>query len=77
MFTPLMLEKLSDYEGNEYVSEVGDNSNNDLSHTVHVDILEYQFQKMNINHLKDNFRKRQKLCMVQNILDERLVTALK
>ena len=35
---PLILEKLSDYEGNEYVAEGGVRSNNDSSHTVHVDI---------------------------------------
>ena len=30
--------KISDYEGNESVAEGGDKSNNDSSHTVHVDI---------------------------------------
>ena len=31
-------KKISDYEGNESVAEGGDKSNNDSSHTVHVDI---------------------------------------
>ena len=30
---------LSDYEGNEYVTEGGDKLNNDSSHIVHADIL--------------------------------------
>ena len=31
-------KNFSDYEGNEYVMEVRDKSNNDSSHSVHVDI---------------------------------------
>ena len=52
---------LSDYEGNEYVIEEGGNSNNDSSHTVHVDIPWYQVQKMNVNQRKDKLRKRKSL----------------
>ena len=37
MFPALMMKK-SDYEVNESVAEGGGKSNNDLSHTVHVDI---------------------------------------
>ena len=46
------------YEGNESVVEVGDKSNNYLSHTVYVDIPEYQVQKMNLNNLKDKLKER-------------------
>ena len=53
MFPPLSLGFFSDYEGNKSVAEVGDKINNDLSHTVHVEIPEYQVQKMNVNQLKE------------------------
>ena len=48
----------SNYEGNESVAEVGGKSNTDLSHRVHVYIIEYQVQNMNVNQLKYNLRKR-------------------
>ena len=35
---PLILKKFSDYKGNKSIAEGVDKSNNDLSHTVHVDI---------------------------------------
>ena len=38
MLSPLMLENISDYEGNEYVAEVGYKSNNDSYYTLHVEI---------------------------------------
>ena len=39
MFPPPGVGKdLSAYEGNYYVAEVGDKSNNDSSHTLHFDI---------------------------------------
>ena len=52
---------LSDYEDNESVFEWGGNSNNDSSHTVHVDIPLYQVQKMNVNQLKCKLLKRKTL----------------
>ena len=55
---PLILEKISNYEGEKYVAEVGDKSNNYSSHIVNVDIPQYKVQKMNVNHFKDNLRKR-------------------
>ena len=61
MFTPWLCKKISDNEGNESVAEVGDKSNNDLSHTVHVEIPEYQYQRMNVNNLKDNLSKIKKV----------------
>ena len=61
MFSPLMLDFFSDDEGNESVAEVGDKSNDDLSHTVHVEIPEYQYQRMNVNNLKDNLSKIKKV----------------
>ena len=65
MFPPLILETFSDYEGNESFAEGVDKSNNDLSHTVNVDIPLYQVQKMNVNHLKYKLSKRENLCVVQ------------
>ena len=38
VFPPLMLKKISEYEGNESVVEGRDKSNNDSSHTVHIEI---------------------------------------
>ena len=59
-------KKIYDYEGNESVAEGGDKSNNDSSHTVHVDIPEYQVQKTNVNCPKDKLRKR-KTFLGENI----------
>ena len=47
----------SDYEGNEYVAEIGYNPNKYLSHIMHIEITEYQVQNMNVNNLKDKLRK--------------------
>ena len=58
-------KKILDYEGNESFAEGVDKSNNDLSHTVNVDIPLYQVQEMNVNHIKDKLRKRETLCVVQ------------
>ena len=58
-------KQISDYEGNESFAEGVDKSNNDLSHTVNVDIPLYQVQKMNVNHLKYKLSKRENLCVVQ------------
>ena len=63
-------ENSSDDEGNEYVLEGGDKSNNDSSPTVHVGIPEYWVQKIIVNWLKDRLRKIKNLCMVQKILME-------
>ena len=38
MFYPRCWQNFSDYEGNEYITEGGDKSNNDSSHIVHVEI---------------------------------------
>ena len=77
MFSPLMLEFFSDYEGNESVAEGWGKSNNDSSHTVHVEIPEYQYQRMNVNHLKDKLRKIKTSVWYKKIIDERLLTYLK
>ena len=58
VFLPGAGKIFSDYGGNEYVAEGGEKSNNDSSHTVHVDIPLYKFQRMNINQLKDKLMKR-------------------
>ena len=67
----------SGYEGNEYFTKGRDKSCNDSSHIVHVDISQYHVQKMNVNHLKDNLRKRKTSVRYKNILNEILLTALK
>ena len=59
-----------DYEGNESVAGLGDKSNHDSSHTVHVDIQEYQFQSTNVNHPKDKLRKIKTYVCYTNILDD-------
>ena len=48
-------------EGNESVEEGGDNSNNDSSTSVHVDIPEYQVQSINANKIKENITKKNPL----------------
>ena len=77
VFIPDAGNFFSYYEGNESVAEVGDKSNNYLSHTVHVGIPEYKFLKMNVNYLKDKIRKRKTSVWYKNILDERLLIYLK
>ena len=44
---------------------------------MRVDIPWYQFQKINVNQPKDNFRKIKTSVCNKNILDEILLTALK
>ena len=44
---------------------------------MHVDIGEYQVQKMNVNQLKDKLRKRKTYGWYKNILNEILLTDLK
>ena len=56
-----------DDEGNEYIVEVGVKSNNNSSPTLHVDILEYQVQKMNINQLKEKLGKIKTLYVTKKI----------
>ena len=73
----MMAKKISDYEGNESVAKGGDNSKNDSSRTVYVDIPWYQFQKMNVNQLKEKLKKRKTSVWYKKILDEILLTALK
>ena len=63
--TPFSEKIFSEYEGNKSVVEIGDNSNNNLSHAVHVDIPEYQVQEINVNKLKDKIRNRKNLCILQ------------
>ena len=53
----LILENISDYQGNESVAEGGDKSNNDSYHTVHVEITSYQVKKTNVNQLKETLGK--------------------
>ena len=50
-------ENASNDEGNEYVAEVGDNSNKNSFPPVNVDIPEYKCQNINVNQLKDNLMK--------------------
>ena len=77
VFIPDAGNFFSCYEVNESVAEVGDKSNNYLSHTVHVGIPEYKFLKMNVNYLKDKIRKRKTSVWYKNMIDERLLIALK
>ena len=56
-------EKYYNEEVNWYVAEGGDNKNKNLSPPVHVDIPEYQVQKMNVDQLKENITKRKNLFM--------------
>ena len=73
----LILEFLSGYEGNAYVAEGGDKSNDDLYHTVHVEIPEYQYQNMNVNQLKVKLRKRKTSVWYEDIIYKILLTSLK
>ena len=65
------------YEGNESVVEVGDKSNNYLSHTMYVNIPSYQVQNMNYNQLKDKLGKIKAYVWSKNILYEGLLTVFK
>ena len=44
---------------------------------MHFTISDYQVQNMNVNHLKENIRKRKTSVWYKNILDERLLTDFK
>ena len=56
-------------EGNEYILEGGDKSNNYSSPPLHVEITLYQIQKMNANQIKDNLREKNSIWY-KTILDE-------